>query len=78
MTTITITVSDATNDALKKLAERCGQSNDACDGANTHGPLDVARLVTMLAEDAAMAVLRPGSWEGLGILDVLNAHGYEV
>lgn len=29
-------------------------------GFNSHGPLDIQRLVTMLLEDVALAVRRPG------------------
>ena len=45
---------------------------------NSHGPLDLERLAAMLLEDVALAVRRPGSWEGANMLTVLNSHGYRL
>ena len=46
--------------------------------ATTHGPLDTAGLTKMLLEDVALAVRRPGSWEGARMTDLLTSHGYSV
>jgi hypothetical protein len=43
---------------------------------NSHGPLDMKRLARMLLEDVALAVRRPGSWEGSNMWQVLTSHGY--
>jgi hypothetical protein len=41
-------------------------------------PLDTAGLTKMLLEDVALAVRRPGSWEGARMTDLLTSHGYSV
>jgi hypothetical protein len=46
------------------------------DGCNSHGPLTIQRLAAILLEDVALAVRRPGSWEGANMLRVLECHGY--
>lgn len=77
--TITITVSDDDAANLAELARRCAEADKARDGATTHGALDEpAQLLAMLAEDAAMVIRRPGSWESAGMAQHLAAHGYEV
>jgi hypothetical protein len=43
---------------------------------NSHGPLDRNRLAQMLLEDVALAMRRPGSWEGANMLQLLRSHGY--
>ncbi len=73
-----IEVSDKVAAELAELAERCSQADEDRNGATTHGPLDARVLLTMLAEDAAMVISRPGSWEGAGMAQHLAAHGYEV
>ena len=45
---------------------------------NSHGPLDLKRLAELLLEDVALAVRRPGSWEGANMGQVLRSHGYSV
>lgn len=45
---------------------------------NSHGPLDMKRLARLLLEDVALAVRRPGSWEGANMLQVLRSHGYQI
>lgn len=45
---------------------------------NSHGSLDIKRLARMLLEDVALAVRRPGSWEGANMRQVLRSHGYAV
>lgn len=44
----------------------------------SHGPLTMKLLARMLLEDVALAVRRPGSWEGANMLRVLEAHGYRI
>ncbi len=78
MATITLNLTDALVEALTELASRCSESDQARDGGTTHGPLDVKLLLELLAEDAAMVISRPGSWEGAGMSALLNSHGYEV
>ena len=46
--------------------------------ANSHGLLNLKRLVEMLLEDVVLAVRRPGSWEGANMRQVLRSHGYNV
>lgn len=38
--------------------------------------LDLKTLAEMLMSDVALAVRRPGSWEGSNMYTVLEAHGY--
>lgn len=45
---------------------------------NSHGPLDLIVLAEMLLEDVALAVSRPGSWEGSNMIQVLLCHGYQL
>jgi len=44
--------------------------------ACSHGPLDMQTLVTMLLEDVALMMRRPGSWEGSNMAQVMSSHGY--
>jgi hypothetical protein len=67
---------DVSEDDLK-LIERGLQRMNRSDG-NSHGPLDVQRLAGMLMEDVALAVRRPGSWEGSNRSQVLTSHGYPL
>ena len=60
-----------------KLIERGLDRMNRNDG-NTHGPLDLQRLAGMLLEDVALAVRRPGSWEGANMGQVLSSHGYSL
>jgi hypothetical protein len=66
---------DIYND-LVYVAERCTRIHKAKGGGTSHGDLDATSLLLMLAEDAAMANSRPGSWEGTNLQQVLDAHGY--
>jgi len=45
---------------------------------NSHGPLDMIVLAEMLMQDVALAVRRPGSWEGANMIQVLTSHGYTI
>lgn len=78
MKRITIQVSEATAASLRELAKRCVAANACSDSFTSHGPLTVASLLAMLAEDAGMVVTRPGSWEGANMAQVFISHGYEV
>jgi len=78
MAQITIEVSDDDAANLAELAQRCAEADKERDGATTHGPIDVAGLLAMLAQDAAMVIRRPGSWEGANMAQVFTSHGYEV
>jgi len=77
--TITIELSKEDSANLAELTRRCVDADQARNGATTHGPLEsAADLLTMLAQDAAMVIRRPGSWEGAGMARLLAGHGYEV
>lgn len=55
----------------------CTTAFDPKDGTS-HGTLDAADLVRMLLQDVALLVLRPGSWEGHGMAQLLAGHGYHA
>lgn len=76
MPAVMIDVAEDTIVLLTDLARLCSQADQAREGATTHGPLTVPALVAMLAEDAAMIISRPGSWEGANMATVLSSHGY--
>lgn len=78
MKRITIEVTEAAAASLHELAARCTEQNKCRDGFTTHGSLSVPLLLTMLAEDAAMIITRPGSWEGANMAQVFISHGYNV
>jgi hypothetical protein len=70
---LTLKLGERDRATLEKLVEVLGRAPaDNC----SHGPLDLERLVHMLLEDVALAVHRPGSWEGANMLTVLASHGY--
>lgn len=78
MPKITIDISDTTAALLEQLAAQCTAIDKDRSGATTHGPLSVPALLEMLAEDAALVIRRPGSWEGATMHTLLTSHGYEV
>lgn len=78
MKRIEIEVSETTAAQLAELAARCTEIDKERDGGTSHGALTLEGLVAMLAEDAAMVIQRPGSWEGSNMHTVLTAHGYEI
>ncbi|MEW5891248.1 MAG: hypothetical protein AB1768_19945 [Pseudomonadota bacterium] len=78
MKRITVTLPDDIAATLVGLVAVCNESHEAREGATTHGKLTVASLLSMLAEDAAMVMRRPGSWEGANMAQVLQSHGYDV
>lgn len=59
------------------LIEEFMEENQTDEG-NSHGPLDMIVLAEMLLQDVALAVRRPGSWEGSNMSQVLSSHGYRV
>jgi hypothetical protein len=73
---LTLDVSETTFDNLCKVVEYCNDADKSVQGHTSHGQLTVARLLEMLAEDAAMTQSRPGSWEGANMQTVLDSHGY--
>lgn len=76
MKRITITVSQATAEALDELAKACSEADKARNGVTSHDPLTPAKLLAMLAEDAGMVITRPGCWEASNMHQVLESHGY--
>lgn len=78
MKRVTITVSEATAEALKELAKACSEADKSSNGFTSHGQLTPAKLLAMLAEDAGMVVTRPGCWEASNMYQVLTSHGYTV
>ena len=78
MPSIQIDISTETARSIVELAERCTAADQERSGATTHGPLTVKALLAMLAEDAAMTITRPGSWEGANMATVLESHGYRL
>lgn len=77
MKQFTIEVDDETAARLEELATLCSATDTDRNGATSHGQLTVPRLLRMLAQDAAMTLTRPGSWEGANMARVLSGHGYE-
>lgn len=66
-------VVELSDEDLELVAHIINTSN--ADG-NSHGKLTLDRVAQMLMEDVALALRRPGSWEGSNMLTVLRAHGY--
>lgn len=63
--------------AIRTLLHRVNTSHQVREErACTHGPLTVAGLLAMLAEDAGMLETRPGCWEAANMAQVLASHGY--
>jgi len=74
--TVTLQIPQAIYDDIVVVAANCTQIHKTNGGFTSHGELDVAGLLLMLAQDAAMTNSRPGSWEGSNMQQVLDAHGY--
>jgi hypothetical protein len=70
-TKIEIEISQEDAELIKEFLELRGQSE-----RSSHGNLTLETLTKMLLEDVALAVRRPGSWEGSNMNQVLNSHGY--
>ena len=63
--------------AIRTLLHRVNTSHQVREErACTHGPLTVAGLLAMLAEDVGMVETRPGCWEAANMAQVLASHGY--
>jgi len=67
---------DVSEEDLKLI--ECGLRRMNQSDGNSHGPLDVQGLAAMLMQDVALAVRRPGSWEGANMSQVLSSHGYPL
>ncbi len=74
---VAIPLSFADYQNLHAIVDSSNNSHRRTGGANTHGELTVNGLLAMLAQDAAMTISRPGSWEGANMLQVLESHGYQ-
>jgi hypothetical protein len=59
-------------------AMHIGHFLDHAPDQGSHGKLTMRVLAEMLMQDVALAVRRPGSWEGENMGQVLASHGYEV
>jgi hypothetical protein len=70
---ITIEISDADAMYISRLIDLVN-----LDDANTHGNLTFEMLGRVLFEDVALAMRRPGSWEGANMAQVLSSHGYQL
>lgn len=70
---IEIEISDDDAKLLEEGLQRMSHSE-----ANSHGQLNLEKLAAMLLEDVALAVRRPGSWEGSNMIQVLESHGYPI
>jgi plasmid replication initiation protein len=68
---LTIEISGADADLVAEFVQGNGQQVES-----SHGPLTIETLAAMLLEDVALAVRRPGSWEGANMGTVLASHGY--
>ena len=64
------------DDVVKHINAFLEMQNNNTQSA--HGTLDLAGLVAMLLQDVALAVRRPGSWEGSKMGELLGSHGYPV
>lgn len=73
--TRTLTIELPEKDAADIEQLLAGQAGDRF---TSHGRLMIETLTAMLLEDAALAHRRPGLWEGAGLIDVLQRHGYDV
>ena len=40
--------------------------------------LTITNLAQLLLKDVALAMRRPGSWEGANMIQVLRSHGYDI
>lgn len=77
MPRITIEISASGARAIQSLVDRMNQ-HDNLECGTSHGEMTMKKLITLLAEDAALVESRPGSWEGANMAAVLQSHGYRV
>ncbi len=69
---IILDIPETISAALNSVVSRCTTE------ASTHGQLTLETMFEMLAEDVAMTVNRPGSWEAANMAQVFVSHGYEI
>lgn len=74
---VVLQIPEATHNALQEVVDNCNRINKKRGSCTSHGELDIPGLLMMLAQDAAMTVSRPGSWEGSNMQQVLDSHGYQ-
>jgi hypothetical protein len=76
-TIIEVEVNADVAEALQELAGRCNHCSAIGDGFASHGAaFTPGKLLAMLAEDAAMLVTTPDSWQSANMQRVLASHGY--
>ena len=75
MPRITIEISTSGALAIQSLVDRMNQ-HDNLECGTRHGEMTMKKLITVLAEDAALVEWRPGSWEGANMAAVLQSQGY--
>ena len=63
------------DDEIAMLLSRLVERTTRFDKRST---LTVPGLARMLLEDAALAIHRPGSWEGSKVADLLRSQGYDI
>jgi hypothetical protein len=73
---IQVTVDADTYENMQAAIGRCNASEDETEAMGSHGRLDAAGLLVMLAQDVAMTVSQPDSLEGTNMRRVLDYHGY--
>lgn len=74
---IELEVSEEVLAALTELAARCNHCCAIGDGFASHGAaFTPAKLLEMLAEDAAKIVSDAESWQSANMRHVLASHGY--
>lgn len=76
MVKIELELGDDVHAALLSVVARCNEEQKSSGGMSTHGELNVKKLLTILAEDAAMTESRPASWQASKMQQVLDSHGY--
>ncbi len=77
MPRITIEISASSALEIQSLVDSMNQQ-DNLERGTSHGEMTMKKLITLLAEDAALVESRPGSWEGANMAAVLQSHGYRV
>lgn len=77
MPRITIEISASGALEIQSLVDRMNLQ-DNLELGTSHGGMTMKKLITLLAEDAALVESRPGSWEGANMAAVLQSHGYRV
>lgn len=69
---IVLDLPDSLRNDLETVVRQCTTE------ASTHGQLTLETMFEMLAEDLAMTVSRPGSWEAANMARVFESHGYPL